>query len=136
MIDVFLVPDGTVITANGDSDPAEIGGAENRAFLLVLSIRSVVEQESIELSVFISNDGTTWEAKPIATLPQKFYVGEYPLLVDLAQQPQAKFLRVHWDVSRWGRGSTTPRFEIGVRLREVPSSFLQSANQGEPAQAR
>lgn len=124
MIDVFLVPERTVITANGDSDPAQIGEAAGNAFLITLSIASVVEQESIELSVFLSADGTTWDTKPIAALPQKFYVGEYPLLVDLSQHQEARFLRVHWDVSRWGRGSTTPRFEIGVRLREVPRELL------------
>lgn len=124
MLDVFLVPEGTVVTANGDSTAAELAAAENRAFLVTLSITAIVEQESIELSVFVSADGTTWEAKPLAALAQKFYLGEYPLLVDLADHPQAHFLRAHWDVSRWGRGPTTPRFEIGVRLREVPAGLL------------
>ena len=129
MIDLFVVPEGTVINTNGDSDPVEIGGAENRAFLLTLSITAIVEQESMELSVFTSADGTTWDAKPIAGLPQKFYVGEYPLLVDLSQQPEVRFLRAHWDVSRWGRGSTTPRFEMSVRVREVPSGLLAEARE-------
>jgi hypothetical protein len=83
-----------------------------------------VEQESIELGVFTSGDGSTWEAKPVAALPQKFYVGEYPLLVDLAQNPEARFVRAHWDVSRWGRGPTTPQFEIALRLREVAPALL------------
>ena len=40
---------------------------------------------------FTSADGETWEAKPVASLPQKFYVGEYPLLVDVSQAAGAKF---------------------------------------------
>jgi len=127
MLDAFLVPANTVITATGDSAPLEISEAANRVFLLTLSITSIVEQEAIEVSLFTSADGTTWETKPVASLPQKFYLGEYPLLVDLSQAPSAKFIRGHWEVTRWGRGSTTPKFEIGLRLREVSKEALEEA---------
>lgn len=127
MLDALLVPPNTTITAKGDSQPLDLGEAASRVFLLTLSITSVVEQEAIEVSVFTSGDGATWEAKPIASLPQKFYVGEYPLLVDLSPAPNAKFLRAHWEVSRWGRGATTPNFEVGIRLREVSQEALHEA---------
>jgi len=127
MLDAFLVPANTVITAKGDSAPLEISEAANRVFLLTLSITSIVEQEAIEVSLFTSADGTTWETKPVASLPQKFYLGEYPLLVDLSPAPSAKFIRGHWEVTRWGRGSTTPKFEIGLRLREVSKEALEEA---------
>ena len=127
MFDSFLLPANTVITAKGDSQPLDISQAANWVFLLTLSITSIVEQESIEVSLFISADGATWEAKPAASLPQKFYVGEYPLLVDLSSATEAKFVRAHWEVSRWGRGTTTPKFEIGLRLREVSKEALQEA---------
>jgi hypothetical protein len=136
MIDVLLVSERTVVTANGDSEPLDLNSAETRIFLLTLSITSVVEQESIEVSVFTSEDGSKWESKPIAALPQKFYVGEYPLLVDLTAVPSARFLRAHWDVSRWGRGPTTPHFEIGVRIREVPREMLQEAAERTAAGSR
>jgi len=127
MLDAFLVPANTVITAKGDSAPLDISEAASRVFLLTLSVSSIVEQEAIEVSLFTSADGTTWETKPVASLPQKFYLGEYPLLVDLSQAPTAKFVRGHWEVTRWGRGSTTPKFEIGLRLREVSKEALQEA---------
>ena len=127
MIDAFLVPENTVITAKGDSEPLDVSAASNPAFLATLSITKIVEQESIEVSFFTSADGTTWEAKPVASLPQKFYVGEYPLLVDLSQANGAKFLRAHWEVGRWGRGPVTPSFEIGLRVREIPAELLQEA---------
>ena len=127
MVDSFLVPPNTAITAKGDSQPVDVGEAVSRVFLLTLSITSVVEQESIEVSVFTSADGATWEAKPVAALPQKFYVGEYPLLVDVSSTPNVKFVRAHWEVSRWGRGTTTPRFEAGLRLREVSQDALREA---------
>jgi hypothetical protein len=119
MLDVFLLPEKTIVTAKGDSDPLDVSGAANRAFLITLSVSGTVEQQSVDLSVFTSADGAAWDPKPAASLPQKFYVGQYPLLVDLSTAPAVKFLRVHWEVNRWGRGPTTPRFEMGIRIREV-----------------
>ncbi len=127
MLDAFLLPEKTVVTAKGDSEALDISAASNPVFLLTLSVDEVVEQESIEITLFTSADGTTWEAKPVATVPQKFYVGEYPLLVDLRSVPNAKFVRAHWDVNRWGRGSTTPKFVCGVRIREVSQETLLDA---------
>ncbi len=60
-------------------------------------------------------------------MEQKFYPGEYPLMVDLSEKPDAKFVRVHWDVYRWGRGGTNPSFEISIRLREVSQEALREA---------
>jgi len=125
MIDVFVIPQNTVVTAKGDSEPLDLSSAANPAFLATLSVTKIVEQESIELSFFTSADGTTWETKPIASLPQKFYVGEYPLLVDLSQAKGATFLRAHWEVARWGRGPVTPNFEIALRVREIPADVLR-----------
>ncbi len=127
MLDAFLVPEKTAITTKGDSDALDIRTAANPVFLVTLSVNEVVEQESIEITIFTSADGTTWEAKPVATLTQKFYVGEYPLLVDLRATPNAKFIRAHWDVNRWGRGPTTPRFVCDIRIREVTLEALQEA---------
>ena len=127
MLDAYLVPEKTVITAKGDSQALAIEPAASRVFLVTLSITSVVEQESIEVSIFTSADGTTWDAKAITTLPQKFYIGEYPMLVDLTSATEAKFVRAHWEVSRWGRGPTGARFEIGLRCREVPAEALREA---------
>ena len=127
MFDAFLVPEKTIVTAKGDGAPLDVSAASNPIFLLTLSITDVVEQESIELTLFTSADGTTWDAKPAATLPQRFYVGEYPLLVDLSSAAGAKFLRAHWEVNRWGRGPTTAKFEFGLRIREVSREALQEA---------
>ena len=135
MIDVLLVPENTVVTAKGDSEPIDIGVAASLVFLATLSITKVVEQESIELSFFTSDDGATWGAKPVVSLPQKFYIGEYPLLVDLSQTADAKFLRAHWEVNRWGRGPVTPSFAVSLRVREIPAALLQEA-QAEAHQRR
>lgn len=133
MFDAFLVPENTIVTAKGDSQPLDVSAASNPVFLLTLSITGIIEQESIEVSLFTSADGTTWDSKPVASFPQRFYAGSYPFLVDLSTAG-AKFVRAHWEVNRWGRGATTPKFEIGLRIREVAREALLEA-QAE-AQAR
>jgi hypothetical protein len=135
MLDAYLVPQKTTVTAKGDSQPLDISEAASRVFLLTLSVTSVVEQESIELGIFTSADGTTWDAKPLAMLPQRFYPGEYPMLVDVSSLPDARFLRAHWDVVRWGRGPTTPQFQFSVRLREISPDALREV-QAEAQTAR
>jgi hypothetical protein len=125
MFDTFLVPEKTVATAKGDGGAVDISAAINRNFLLVLTISNVVEQESIEVSVFGSADGEAWSAKPLASFPQKFYVGTRPLLLDLNAQPEIKFLRAHWELNRWGRGPETPMFEFGIQVTEVAPELLK-----------
>ncbi len=103
----------------------DITSAGNRVLLLTLTITGIIEQESLDVSVFGSPDGTSWSPKALLAFPQKFYRGEHPLLLDLRQQPDIQFLRAHWEVARWGRGSETPTFEFALRAKEVPASMLQ-----------
>jgi hypothetical protein len=125
MFDAYLVPEKTVVTAKGDGAVVDISAAGNRTFLLMLNVRSVVEQESIDVTVWGSTEGQAWSAKPLASFPQKFYLGEQPLLLDVTGQPEVKFVRAHWEVNRWGRGPETPNFEFSVRMREVDPALLR-----------
>jgi hypothetical protein len=127
MIDTELVAAKTVVSAKGDGSPVEVAGAAGRVFLLTLEITQIIEQESLDVSVYGSADGATWGAKPVAAFPQKFYRGESPLLLDLTAHPDVNFVRAHWDVARWGRGVETPMFEFGVRLKEIPADVLREA---------
>ncbi len=127
MIDSFLVPDKTVVTAKGDGPAVDVSGAKNRVFLLSLNITNVVEQEALDVSIYGSLDGGTWQPKAITNFPQKFYRAEHPLLLDLSGQPEVRFVRAHWEVNRWGRGSETPMFEFHVTLKEVSPEILKEA---------
>ena len=127
MADTVLVADKTVVSSKGDGPAVDISGATNRVFLLTLDISDIIEQESLELSIFGSADGAAWDAKPLVTYPQEFYRGQYPLLLDLTAHPEVKFVRAHWDVARWGRGVETPRFEFGLSMKEIPPEVLRQA---------
>jgi hypothetical protein len=127
MNEIILVPANTQVTAKGDGAAVDLSGATQKTFLVTLAITKIIEQESLDVSIFGSADGTTWEAKSIAAFPQKFYAGEVPLLLDLSAHPTVMFVRAHWEVARWGRGTETPMFEFGVGIREVPADILKEA---------
>jgi len=127
MIEAFLVPEKTVATTKGDGPTLDVSSGTTRVFLLNLAITDIIEQESMDVSVQGSTDGTTFDPKPVAAFEQKFYRGENPLLVDLTAHPDVKAIRAHWDVNRWGRGTETPMFEFCVTIREVPQEILAAA---------
>jgi hypothetical protein len=127
MIDVSLVTGKIVATCKGDGPCVDLSYAASQVFLVTLDITKIIEQESLDISIHGSPDGAVWEPKSIAAFPQKFYCGEFPMLLDLTAHPTVKFVRVHWEVARWGRGTETPMFEFDVRLKEVPADILRQA---------
>lgn len=128
MVDTFLVPEKTTIQAKGDGLAVEITGTATRVLLATLNITEVIEQESLDVSIWGSADGSNFGTKALAAYPQKFYRGSHPLLIDLRANPEIKFLRAHWEAARWGRGVETPKFEFGVALKEVPADMLATSN--------
>ena len=128
MVDTILVADKTVVRAKGDGPAVDASAAASRTFLLTLDITGIIEQESLELSIFTSTDGAAWDAKPLVSYPQQFYRGQFPLLLDLSKHPEDKFVRAHWEVARWGRGTETPMFEFGLRMKEIPPEVLREAS--------
>ena len=127
MIDTFLVPEKTVASAKGDGPALDVSAAANRVLLLTLNITNIVEQESLDVSIYGSSDGATWSAKPLTSFPQKFYRAQHPLLLDLTGHADVKFVRAHWEVGRWGRGTEVPMFEFHVTAKEVPPDILKQA---------
>jgi hypothetical protein len=125
MFDTYLIPEKTTVTAKGDGPVLDISAAQNRVLLLQLNLTGTVEQESLDISVFGGPDESGLGKSPLASFPQFFYRGEYPLLLDLTAQPGVKVLRAHWEVNRWGRGSETPWFEFGLKATEVSPELMR-----------
>ena len=127
MIDASLIKGKIVATCKGDGPAIDVSDAANRVFLVTLEITRIIEQESLDISIYGSLDGATWGAKSLVAFDQKFYCGESPLLLDLTAHADVKFIRLHWEVARWGRGTETPMFEFDVRMKEVPPEILKAA---------
>ena len=117
MLDRFLVPE-IAIEASGEGAPVDLGENAGKNCLLTLAITKIAEQQSLDVSVWGSADGTEWGAKPLKAFPQKFYMGVYRMLLDLGAHPEARFLKVKWTVNRWGVGDMKPHFSFLMKIEE------------------
>jgi hypothetical protein len=118
MFPQFLLPETTVREA-GTGPDITLGAQQGGTLVLTLGITRIIEQESIDISVWSSADGTDWGAKPLISFPQKFYCGTYQMLCDLSERPEVKYLRTKWQVSRWGKGDPKPLFSIYVFVQAM-----------------
>jgi len=110
MLPQFVLPETTVREA-GQSADVDLGETQTGTLVLTLGLTRIIEQESIDVSIWGSPDGTDWGAKPLVAFPQKFYCGTYQILLDLSDRP-VRFLRAKWAVNRWGKGDPKPLFGV------------------------
>ncbi|MBS1872856.1 MAG: hypothetical protein JSU00_06555 [Acidobacteria bacterium] len=120
MLPNFLLPE-TVTSQNGAGPTFELGAAAASKLTLTLGITRIIEQESLDIEIFGSADGSTWSEKPILQFPQKFYCGAYSMQLDLSRHPDFRYLRVNYKVNRWGRGDAKPLFGFYVFGEETAS---------------
>jgi hypothetical protein len=121
----FLLQEATVREA-GTSPAVEIGEHQGNCLVLTFGITRIIEQESIDLSIWGSADGSDFGSKPLLAFPQKFYCGTYQIVLDLADQPDVRYLRVKWSVNRWGKGDPKPLFGIYVFVQAMQGAFAAS----------
>lgn len=123
---IFLLPEG-VQRANGESEAVELGASKGKLIVLTLGITRIIEQESLDVSIWASPDGEDWGEKPLITFPQKFYCGTYTILLDLFRNPDAGFLKGTWKMSRWGRGEPKPLFGFYLFVQEASGDLTRTA---------
>ena len=123
MLPEFLLTESTVREAGTGPDVA-LGDQQSRTLVLTLGITRIIEQESIDISLWGSADGIDWGAKPLATFPQKFYCGTYQIVADLSVRPDVQFIRVKWGVNRWGKGDNKPLFSIYVFVQAMERELV------------
>ncbi len=126
MVPEFLLPETTVREA-GAGPEISLGGQQGETLILTLGITRIIEQESIDVSIWGSADGSDWSAQPLLSFPQKFYCGTYQMRLDLAERPDVKFLRAKWQVNRWGKGDSKPLFGIYLFAQAAERQVARSA---------
>jgi hypothetical protein len=107
----FLLPE-TTIREDGAGPVMSLDNQQGEALVVTLGIMRIIEQESLDLSVWGSADGSDWGAKPLVSFPQKFYCGTYQTAIDLSQHPDVKYLQAKWQMNRWGKGDSKPLFGL------------------------
>jgi hypothetical protein len=123
VLPAFLVTE-SVVHEEGAGPVVELGPSQGKPLLLTLGITRIIEQESLDVSIWGSSDGQDWGSKPLLSFPQKFYCGTYQVELDLAAHPEVRCLRAQWKVSRWGRGAPTPLFEFYLFAQETVDRVL------------
>lgn len=123
MLPAFILPETTIREA-GTGPALELGNSQGGLVLLTLGITRIIEQESLDVSIWGSADNADWGAKPLIAFPQKFYCGTYQILLDLSQRPEMKYLRVKWQAQRWGKGEPKPLFALYVFAQEFEEKAL------------
>ena len=123
MVPGFLLPETTIREA-GTSPAYDLAESAGSVVLLTLGITRIIEQESLDVSIWGSADGNEWGAKALTSFPQKFYCGTYQILLDLSAHPDARYLRAKWGVARWGKGDPKPLFGAYLFVQAVKSQVL------------
>jgi len=123
MLPQFLLPETTVREA-GTGSELRLGDQQGETLILTLGITRIIEQESIDVSIWGSADGSDWGTKPLVAFPQKFYCGTYQILIDLSDRSDVKFLRAKWAVNRWGKGDPKPLFTIYLFVQQMSQKLV------------
>lgn len=118
MVTHTLVLDRTELHANGETGPVELPlGASH--VLFTLGIDAALEQQSLDLTLFASVEGSPSTARPLLTFPQKFSVGTSAQVLDLARWPDVRYVQAKWKLNRWGRGSRAAAFTVWLTAEAV-----------------
>jgi hypothetical protein len=128
MLPTFLIPEA-IIREDGTGPDISLGPAQGKWLLLTLGITRIIEQQSVDVSIWGSADQADWGAKPLLSFPQKFYCGAYQMLLDLSEHPHMQYLRAKWKVSRWGHGAPQPLFGLYLFLQQAESRALAQSAQ-------
>ncbi|MDA2914903.1 hypothetical protein MYX77_13305, partial [Acidobacteriia bacterium AH_259_A11_L15] len=77
------MPPDTLVTASGDGEVFEVPAEALRLFVVRMDISKMIEQESLDLSLWGSPDGQDWGSMPLLKFPQRFYTGSTQMVLDL-----------------------------------------------------
>jgi hypothetical protein len=123
MLPGFLLPETTIREA-GTGEAMDLAESSGSVVLLTLGITRIIEQQSLDVSIWGSAVGKEWGAKPLISFPQKFYCGTYQILLDLGPNPGVRYIRSKWQVARWGKGDPKPLFSIYLFVQSVKHQVM------------
>jgi hypothetical protein len=113
----YLLPD-SVRRLDGFGPAVDLDECRGKLLVVTLSIDAVVERTGLTVAVWGSPDQSEWGTKPLVTLRQRQHCGVYSALLNLAQLPDIRCLRVQWSMSSWGKGERIAQFGFQVFLEE------------------
>jgi hypothetical protein len=117
MLPVSLLPED-VVRMDGAGPAVDVNRVAGKLLVLTLGITRAIEQTSLSISIWGSTDGANWGSRPLATIPQKSYCGHYSTLLNLAANPDVRYLRAEWKLYRLSKFIGTPLFGFSLDAEE------------------
>jgi hypothetical protein len=119
---------------DGVGQSIDVSRETGKLLVLTLGITRILEQESIEVSIWGSTDGAAWGTKPLVSFPPKSYCGLYSILLNLSARPEIRHLRTQWKMNRWSKSPGSALMctfyvdaeESGTRLQAPSPSFVHT----------
>ena len=109
----YLVPE-CIATADGVGPVINVGADRGKLLVVTLAVNCIVEQESLLVSIWGSQDRIIWGIEPLVSFTQKHYCGMYSILLNLAKYPGVRYVHAKWKMRRWGRELSSPMFTFYV----------------------
>ncbi len=116
MTPMFVLPD-SVARQDGSSADFPLEANRGKPLLLTLGITRIIQDESLEVSIWGSADTENW--KQLEVFPRKCYCGTYSTQLDLTRHPEIRYLRAQWTVNCWGTGESVPLFGFYLLAEET-----------------
>jgi hypothetical protein len=126
MLPSFLLSERQ-IHDSGFTAAVDLGIPIDEPIEIVLGVTHAKEQQSLDLTIWGSEDGQNWSDRPLLAFPQKYYCGTYKMALHPGRR-RIRFLQARWNVSRWGHGLKGPIFDFYIMARDLQArSMARSA---------
>ena len=111
------------INDSGFTPPLDLGTSINDPIEIILGITHAKEQQSLDLSIWGSEDGQNWGERPLLVFPQKYYCGTYQMPLHPGRN-RVRFLQARWNVGRWGHSARSTVFGFYIMARDLQARSM------------
>ena len=122
MLPSFLLTERQVHDS-GFTPALDLGTPITEPIEIILGITHAKEHQSLDLTIWGSEDGQAWGDRALLAFPQKYYCGTYQMALHPGRK-RIKYLQARWNVSRWGQGPKTPVFEFYIIARDLQARSM------------
>ena len=126
MLPSFLLTERQ-IHDSGFTPAVDLGIPIDEPIEIILGVTHAKEQQSLDLTIWGSEDSQNWGERALLAFPQKYYFGTYKMALHPGRR-RIRFLQARWNVSRWGYGLKGPVFDFYIMARDLQArSMARSA---------
>ena len=122
MLPSFLLTERQ-IHDSGFTPALDLGTTLTDSIEIILGITHAKEQQSLDLTVWGSEDGQDWGDRPLLAFPQKYYCGTYQMALHPGRK-RVRYLQARWSVGRWGHGSRSTVFGFYIMARDLQARSM------------